>query len=71
MISWIAPKRKKVKAEGSYFYSFESIWKDFAMDYGRMNQDDKYSAFSLVSECFKLQTHEKGDLSSFICIEKF
>lgn len=55
----LAPQEQKIKAEGQTTYPFESFWKDFGIHYRKLDLEDRISFCSLVSDCYKLETHEK------------
>lgn len=54
-----APDGAKIQAEGNCEYKFDSFCHDFGVHYRRLDLEDRIAFCSLVTDCFKLETHDK------------
>lgn len=52
--------KKMVKASGTSTFSFENIWKNFGLNYSKLDLSDKMLICSIILDSYTLETFEKG-----------
>lgn len=51
-----------VKTSGKTVYSLDNLWKDYGLQYNKLDICDKLMIYGLILDCYNLETFEKGKL---------